>query len=192
MSEEIELEMKELQDKVSEAIEDLDADRAQEKAIEARERKWFNAVALSAGIISALAAIAAMQGNYLANEGMLAQIHGNDQWSLYESKSTKRHIEQNTVTILRALGKQEPSSLDKELKKLGDDQRESQSKANELEKVAGEDLEKHERFAYSVAAFQIAISLCAVAALLKRKPVWYMALGLAFLGSIFMAIGYFA
>jgi len=191
MSEELEVEVQELQERVREAVERLDKESSREQGREDRERRWFSQVALSAGIFSALAAIAAMQGNWLANEGMLSQIHANDQWGLYQSKSTKRHIEQGTETILESLHKPVPVDIDDELQRLRKDQLDSEGTARRLERAAGEDLERHESYALSVAAFQIAISLCAVAALLKRPAVWYLSLGLAAVGLMLMAMGAF-
>ena len=52
---------------------------SEQEAGDSTNRLWLNQVGLSTGILSALAAIAAMQAGYLANKGTLAQIHANDQ-----------------------------------------------------------------------------------------------------------------
>ena len=119
-----------IQEEMVEKIEQLQEDLVVEKNKEKKDRKWLNMVALSTALLVAFAAIAAMRGNYLANEAMLSQLKANDQWELYQAKSMKRHLDQTSVTLLQAL--------------------EQESRSN---------FKRHELFAYSVAALQVGISL---------------------------------
>ncbi len=63
-----------------------------------------------------------MQGGYFANEGMLPQIKSSDRWSEFQAKSTKRHIEESTVTLLQSLQKPVPVKSASELGKLNREQ----------------------------------------------------------------------
>lgn len=189
MTEEFGPEPHELAEQANETLEDIKKELSERETKESQNRLWLNQIGLSTGILSALAAIAAMQAGYLANEGTLAQIHANDQWALYQARSTKRHLDESTVGILQALGKPVPSALRAEMTKLGKQQQESQTEARRLETEADVDLQRHESFAHSVAALQIAISLGAVAALLRQRLVWYLGLGIGVLGICFMVWG---
>ena len=78
-----------------------------------------------------------------------------------------------------------------------DSAREPQSKARELAKVAHEDneeaehlLQRHERFAFSVTIFQVAIALSAIAALARKKIVWLVSLAAGAMGLAFFIIGW--
>jgi hypothetical protein len=190
-------EMAHLQEQVAEVVEELKAveelkqEIHQQQHQQSKDRQWINQVALSTGIFSALAAIAAMQGNFLANEGMVAQIRANDQWTLFQAKSTKEHIEQSSATILQALQKPVPAAVSAEITKLEQEKKEIQSSAQKQAAEARLNLEKHESFAYTVAALQVAISLGAVSALLGRRVIWYLGLGIAVVGIGFMAWGFF-
>ena len=180
--EEIGPEPQELQAQVMDAVADVKEELAKEKAAENQTRQWFNLIGLSTGILSALAAIASMQAGGLSNEGMLAQINATDQWALYQAQSTKRHLDESTITVLQSLQKPIPAQLTIEIAKLKQAQKATQSAAKKLEAESRENLRRHELFAKSVAALQVGISLGAVAALLRKRAVWYLGLGMGAIG----------
>ena len=180
--EEIGPEPQELQDQVMDAVEDVKEELAKEKAAESQTRQWFNLIGLSTGILSGLAAIASMQAGGLSNEGMLGQINATDKWALYQSQSTKRHLDESTITVLQSLQKPIPAPLTGEIAKLKQAQKATQLEAQKLEAESRENLRRHELFAKSVAALQVGISLGAVAALLRKQAVWYLGLGMGAIG----------
>ena len=180
--EEIGPEPQELQQQVMDAVEDVKEELAKEKAAESQTRQWFNLIGLSTGILSALAAIASMQAGGLSNEGMLAQINATDKWALYQAQSTKRHLDESTITVLQSLQKPIPAQLTGEIAKLKQAQKVTQLEAQKLEAESRENLRRHELFAKSVAALQVGISLGAVAALLRKRVVWYLGLGMGAIG----------
>ena len=186
--EEIGPEPQELQDQVMDAVEDVKEELAKEKAAESQTRQWFNLIGLSTGILSALAAIASMQAGGLSNEGMLAQINATDKWALYQAQSTKRHLDESTITVLQSLQKPIPAPLTGEIAKLKQAQKVTQLEAKKLEAESRENLRRHELFAKSVAALQVGISLGAVAALLRKRAVWYLGLGMGAIGITLMII----
>ena len=180
--EEIGPEPQELQQQVMDAVEDVKEELAKEKAAESQTRQWFNLIGLSTGILSALAAISSMQAGGLSNEGMLAQINATDKWALYQAQSTKRHLDESTITVLQSLQKPIPAPLTGEIAKLKQAQKVTQLEAQKLEAESRENLRRHELFAKSVAALQVGISLGAVAALLRKRVVWYLGLGMGAIG----------
>lgn len=182
MSEEVGIEPQESQAQVIEAIEEIKGEFAEEKALERQTRNWFNLIGLSTGILSALAAIASMQAGGLSNDAMLAQIHSADSWALYQAQSTKRHLDESTITILQSLQKPIPIRLTTAIAKLQQAQKSTQSEALKLQVESIENLRRHELFAKSVAALQVGISMGAVAALLRRRSVWYVGLGIGAIG----------
>ncbi len=189
MPEELGPEAHELQEQVLDTIGEVKEELAKEKAEEKKERRGLNRIALSTGILSALAAIAAMTAGSLANEGMLAQMQATDQWAFYQAKSTKRHLDENTIAILKTLQKPVPPELPAEVAKLRSAQEEIQKEAQKLQVESQENLRRHELFAHSVAALQVGISLGAIAALLRKPAVWYLGLSIAAIGIGFMVMG---
>jgi len=189
MEENLGREPHEMQEDTIEALHEIKEELAEEKAEQRQERQSLNLIGLSTAILSTLAAIAAMQGGYFANEGMLAQIKSSNQWSLFQAKSTKRHIEESTVTLLQSFQKPVPEKTTNELDKLNREQQEIQEEAQKLQIEAAEDLQRHELFARSVAALQVGISMGAIAALTRKRMVWYVGLGIATIGIGFMVAG---
>jgi Domain of unknown function (DUF4337) len=189
MEEDLGREPGEMQEDTIEALKEMKEELSEARAEERQDRQSLNLIGLSTAIFSTLAAIAAMQGGYFANEGMLAQIKSSDQWSLYQAKSTKHHIEESNVLLLQALLKPVPTKTTMELGKLTKDQQEIQKEAQKLQSEAEHNLQHHELFARSVTALQVAISMGAIAALTKKRYIWYVGLGIAAIGIGFMVAG---
>ena len=189
MEENLGREPAEMQEDTAEALKDMKEELAEERSEQRQERRSLNLIGLSTAIFSTLAAIAAMQGGYFANEGMLSEIKSSDSWSQYQAKSTKRHIEESNVTILQALQKPVPTKTTTEIGKLDRQQQEIGQEARKLQAEAEQDLARHELFARSVAALQVGISMGAIAALTRKQAIWYVGLGISAIGIGFMVAG---
>ena len=189
MEEDLGREPAEMQEDTAEALKEMKEELAEERAEQSQERQSLNLIGLSTAIFSTLAAIAAMQGGYFANEGMLSQIKSSNSWSQFQAKSTKRHIEESNVTILQALQKPVPAKTTTELAKLNREQQEIQQEARKLQAESAQHLARHELFARSVAALQVGISMGAIAALTRKQIVWYVGLGISAIGIGFMVVG---
>ncbi|MGE5656977.1 MAG: DUF4337 domain-containing protein [Actinomycetota bacterium] len=179
-----------LQEQVVDTIEEVKEELVTTQKEHRQERALLNQIGLSTGLLSGLAAIAAMQAGYLANEGMLAQLRSTDQWALYQAQSTKRHLNESTATLLSVLQKPVPTPINDEINKLKQEQQVSSTVARQLENEAHTDLRRHEAFARSVAALQIGISLGAIAALLRKRTLWYLGLGVGAVGVSLMVLGF--
>ena len=186
MEEDLGREPAEMQDDTIEALKEMKEELAEERSEQRQERQSLNLIGLSTAIFSTLAAIAAMQGGYFANEGMLSQIRSSNSWSQFQAKSTKRHIEESNVTILQALQKPVPAKTTTELDKLNREQQKIGQEARKLQAESAQNLARHELFARSVAALQVGISMGAIAALTRKQIVWYVGLGIATIGIGFM------
>jgi hypothetical protein len=80
-------------------------------------------------------------------------------------------------------------TIKSEITKLEQEQKTTEIQAHEKELEAHLDLDRDESFAYSVAALKVEISIGAIAALLRRRPLWYVSLGIAMIGLVFMVVG---
>ncbi len=182
---EVNEQMQQLQEQVHEVAHEIH--EQQEK--QSHESHWIGQVAVSTGIFAGLAAIAAMQGNFLAEEGMVNQIKAADNWAWYQAKSTKSHIQQSSQAILQSMGKPIPASLAEKADQLEQDKKTLQQKAEHLQAESESNFASHELFVYCVAALQVAISLASLATLMKLPKLWYVSLGVAVLGVGFMICG---
>jgi Domain of unknown function (DUF4337) len=180
---------------VPEEIE-IDTDTLDEKIHEELEREGgslLKMIALTTAVFAALAAVAALLAGGTVNEALVLkteatrlQAEASDQWAAYQAKGIKSAIQLASESTWVALGKKPPASFSEERQRYAREQAELARVAREKElardrKSAEADhlLHQHHRFADSVALFQVAIALGAVAALTRVQLVWYgsMAVG---------------
>ncbi len=149
---------------------------------------WILKVALTAALLAVFAAITALLAGHYANEAMIEQIQASDQWAYYQAKGIKSAVLENKIDMLQQLGKE---ALPKEKEKANqykEDQKEIDKKAREKEKLSEKHLSLHNMLAKGVTIFQVAIAICAISALTKRKWLWYGSIALGLIGAILFLI----
>jgi hypothetical protein len=156
-----------------------------EKAEEEGGSSWIQAVALSAAILAVLAAIASLLAGHHANEAMLEQMHANDIWAYYQAKSIKSSVLDTRLQLLEALGKEVRAEERGKLAQYERDSKDIEEHGKELERSSRAHMQRHNILARAVTVLQIAIALAAVAALTRRRPVWYLSLLLGVAGAAF-------
>jgi hypothetical protein len=194
------LETQELKERLEEAQEKLAEQRGE------REREgssWTLYLSLSTAIIAVFAAIASLESGSLANAAILAkneavlnQARASDQWAYYQAKGIKHVVYAAQADALAAANAGEAAKLREEAKRYKDEQDAIEKGAKELEekveaagRAAEASLERHHRFAISVTVFQVAIALAAIAALTRRRPLWYLSLAIGASGLLFFGQG---
>jgi len=161
-----------------------------EKSRESQER-WVLMVALTAAVLAVFAAIAALLAGHYANEAMIEQLQASDQWAFYQAKGIKLAVVESKMDMLKQLGK-EPAS--KDLEKAGkyrDEQKEINNVAKEKEQKSSAFLVLHNKLARAVTVFQVAIAICAISALTRKKFLWYGSIGLGIAGILLMGLVFF-
>jgi hypothetical protein len=155
------------------------------------EEKWILLVALTAAILAVFAAIAALLAGHYANEAMIEQLQASDQWAFYQAKGIKFVVLESKIDLLKQMGEEaKPEDLEK-CSQYKEEQKEIQSQAHEKETASAKKLVLHNKLARSVTVFQIAIALCAISALTKRKWLWFGSLLLGVLGILLMGLVFF-
>ncbi len=202
MPEEIEIETEHLQ----ETIEELHKER-EERAEEEKANAWTRYISLTTAFLAVIAAVAALQAGSLANEALIDknqsivfQAQASDQWNYYQSAGIKSNSAKQTVAILAALPGHPPDAekfwtkesarYEKKKDKGMDDAREFEKQRDEKAKEAEEKFKHHEIFALCVTCTQVAIALSAIAALTKRRSVWYISMLAGAIGLILFLNGY--
>ena len=165
---------------------------------------WITFLSLSTAIIAVVAAVAALKAGSLANEAILVkndavlrQSMASDMWGEYQAKKIKGHLYATQGELLPADRKEMADKFAAKAKHEYDEAADPKSKAQRLQALAKEDneeaerlLQRHERFAFSVTIFQVAIALSAIAALARKKFVWHISLAAGALGLAFFVIGW--
>ena len=186
---------------------EVGTERIDEQIKEQLEREGgslLKTIALTTALFAALAAVAALRAGGTVNEALLLkteatrlQAEASDQWSAYQAKGIKSAIQQAAVSSWIAQGKPPPTSFSDERQRYAREQadlervaRDKERERDERSLEADELLHRHHRFADSVALFQVAIALGAVAALARYRLIWFLSMlvGLGGAGLFFSTI----
>ncbi len=150
---------------------------------------WMVWVALSTAVLAVLAAIASLFANHHSDQALVCQIKSSDQWSYYQSKGIKTLVLTSTGTMLEAMGKPVNSKNEEKIKENKAEQEHIKKVAESLKEESEKHIEIHEVLARAVTIFQIAIAISAITILTRRKPLWFLSLGLTVLGIWFLGTG---
>jgi hypothetical protein len=155
----------------------------------AHQGGWMGKVALSTAMIAVIAAISALMAGHHSNEALILQIQSSDHWAHYQSKSIKASILSAKTDILQQLGKETKHDDAEKAAEYKKEQDEISKEAKEKAEESAHHLKAHVILAKSVTLFQIAIAISAIAVLTRRKPFWYVSLGVAGIGVLFFIQG---
>lgn len=181
---------------------EIDTDKLSEDIKEEIEREGgtlLKAIALTTALFAALAAVAALRAGGTVNEALVLkteatrlQAEASDQWADYQAKGIKSAILGESEALLMAQGKQPPATFENERERYRREQSDIENVARSRERArdeksmeADELLHRHHRFADSVALFQVAIALGAIAALARYRVVWILSMLLGLIGAGF-------
>jgi uncharacterized protein DUF4337 len=193
------IETQELKDKLDEARE------AGERGDEARggPTPWTTWLSLSTAVIAVLAAIASLEAGSNANDAIvrkddaiLHQAKADDAWAHYQAAGIKA-----VVYATQAEGASRPDlaarwhgEADRERgaqKQLKEEAESEQARVEEMDERSSHKLHVHHQFAKSVTVFQVSIALAAIAALTRRKAMWWISLATGAVGAAFFVLGLF-
>jgi hypothetical protein len=187
---------------------EIDTDKLHETIQEQLEREGgalLRKIALTTALLAALAAIASLRAGATVNEALVLkteaarlQSEASNQWAYYQAKGIKAAVQEASRAIWLASGKTPPPEIEEATKRYAAQQAEIQKEAQTREKerdVKSEEadhlMHRHHGFAQSVAIFQVAIALGAVAALTRNRLVWLGSLLLGVAGVAFLAVTHF-
>ena len=149
---------------------------------------WTRYLSLSTAIIAVFAAVASLESGSSSNEAilekseaMLHQSQASDQWAYFQAKGLKATVSEGEAAIIAEGKPALAGKLADEAKRYRGESEAIQKIARELEDKVKESNERsealmsrHHLFAISVTLLQIAIALSAIAALTRRKPMWFL------------------
>jgi len=199
MPSEIEVPLEHAHEHIAKAHEESASDENEKEGKEG----WTRLIAVITALLAVVAAIGALRSGLLVNEALLAKnreiIHrtqATDQWNYYQAKGIKGIIYATNSQLLPP-GSAALTANEAEVARYKAQQEEIKTKAEGLEKKAEEedkesehDMEKHHIFAFSVSLCQVSIALSAVAALTRRRRVWFFGLATGVLGMAALIAGF--
>ncbi len=172
---------------------------------EDRKEPWLNYLALTTVILAVCATLSTFKGGSYSTRSVLSQTMAADQWAFYQAKSLKGYLyeiqKEDLEFNLQENGESlSPAGQDAIRKRIATsagriakydaEKAEIQKEAKKLETVR-DDAQRHSKiFGIAVIFLQIAILLSSVAALMKKKPLWYLGLVLGLGGVIYFIDGF--
>ena len=154
--------------------------------------------ACTAAVLAVCAAIGSLLSGHAANEAILHQTRAADQWSYFQSKSTKGHIYEVGKDIVKVLSEAQGAGseaqrvrqqFEDQVKKYKEDKTEPEQEARRLEQESERQFEKHHFYALGVAAFQVGIVMASISIMVRYRPIWALSLVGGGIGVLLLIVG---
>lgn len=174
---------------------------------EDKKEKWMNYLAMTTVIFAVCATLSTFKGGGYGSRALLNQTSASDQWAFYQSKSIKSALTSNQkdnlelqkeLLSIESHSKEDLSKYDakialykEQIKRYDEEKAGIKAKAEAFEKDRNDCQEHGSQFGIAVIFLQVTILLSSIAGLLKKKPVWYLSLGIGIIGIVFFIDGFF-
>ena len=158
---------------------------------EQKQDNWMTWVALTTAVMAVLAALTTLYVGKYSSRAILLQGQETNQWGYYQAKSIKSYLYEIQIEIMemeRLEGNAKAAKVNSEqfekaltrykdtVKRYDKEKAEIKAKGDELAKNKVVAQEMGGNFGYSLIFLQIGLMLSSVAALTKRKYLWYFGL----------------
>ena len=169
---------------------------------EEKKEKWLNYLSATTVIIAVCATLSTFKGGGYSTKSVLNQSKASDQWAFYQAKSIKMALnemqkENMELQLNNHLDKNAEEELQKrinnyeqKIKKYSEDKEQITKDAKTFEDVRDEATKHSTIFGLAVIFLQIAILLSSIAALIKKKMLWFISICLGVLGIIYFINGF--
>ena len=173
---------------------------------EDKKESWLNYLALTTVIFAVCATLSTFKGGGYSTRSVMSQSQASDEWAFFQAKSIKSYMYQmqkETFELkLSDLSRATPETVintyktkiadyQKKIDKYEQEKIEIQEKAKKLESVRDESQKHSQAFGMAIIFLQIAILLSSIAALLKKKVVWYGGVAAGIVGLFYFVDGFF-
>jgi len=217
MPEEIEVPLDDSQDRIQELHRARHLQHKEDEKEEGGKTEWTRLIGVSTALLAVLAAIGSLVAGRMVNEALLAKndqvlakneqvghlTKASDAWNYYQAEGLKSLIYKTSGDSLPPTDprtkeydvqsqryKAKQIVLQDEAKDLEKQANEESKSAEKESKTADRFMGHHEVFAVSVSLCQIAIGLSAVAALTRRRRIWFAGLAAGLVGAILLLCGF--
>jgi len=169
-----------------------------------KKEPWLNYLALTTVLLAVCATFSTFKGGGYSTARILNQSMASDTWAQYQSKSIKQYIykmnKEKLELDLKGLGPKVPKELtesyqqriesyDKEITRYEKEMKDISAKGKGLE-ADRDAAQKHGAIlGLAVIYLQIAILLCSISALMKKKPLWVVGSVLGLVGVAYFVNG---
>ena len=171
---------------------------------EDKKEPWLNYLALTTIIFAVAATLSTFKGGGYSTRSMLSQEQASNKWSYFQSKSLKLYLYETQKDVLeldtKSMKKEEApviaayqkkiSEYEQSIKRYDSEKADIKKDAEHLETLRDEAQKHSQAFGMAVIFLQISILLSSIGALIKRKYLWYMAIGIGAVGLFYFINGF--
>jgi hypothetical protein len=177
-----------------------------EPMAEEKKEPWLNYLALTTVVFAVCATLSTFKGGGYSTRSVLSESHAANQWAYYQAKSIKGYLYElqreelelelklSGSKVIESLANEYKKKIDhysRNIKRYEEEKAQIQKDARNYEALH-DDAQKHSQiFGIAVIFLQIAILLSSIAALMKKKPLWYLGLITGAFGVIYFINGFF-
>ena len=154
-------------------------------------------VSVTISILAVLVAISTLLGHRANTEELLLQAQATDQWAFYQAKNIRLHEMQSVADMLATLtpvDKEKSAAMEekylKEVERYESDKDAISEKAKEFENERDVQSHRADRFEGGEVLLEIALVICSLTLLTKRRFFWYSGIVIALLGVLFTGSGF--
>jgi len=167
-----------------------------EHAEEAHHDPGLAPVTLTMAILAVLVAAVSLVGHRTHTEEILLQNESTNRWAYYQAKNIRRHTYELFLDLLAVSNVRDEQAAakvhDKYAKEVGryeDEQKEIEAEARKLEAETRLARHRADRFDLGEVFLEIALVVSSITLLTRRRPFWYLGIGLTLVGLVVAASG---
>jgi hypothetical protein len=146
-------------------------------------------VAVTLSILAVLVAIATLLGHRAATEELMLQTKATDQWAYFQAKNIRLHEMQSVADMLGTFTPVEKEKAEalrgkyqKEAERYEKEKDEISEQAKDLERERDLAGRQEDRFDASEVILEIALIVCSLTLLTKKKIFWFSGIALGVVG----------
>lgn len=175
---------------------------------EEKKDKWTTHLAITTVLVAVCATLSTFKGGGYSTRSLMNQQKASDQWAYYEAKSIKSYLfdmqkenlelQYDAMKRDKSVPKEKFDDYDKrintykdKLKKYDKDKADISKEAKNFEIIRDESKKHSEIFGIAVIFLQVSIVFSSIAALTKKKFVWYCSMIVAVFGVFYFIDGFF-
>ena len=169
-----------------------------------KKEPWLNYLALTTIIFAVAATLSTFKGGGYSTRSMLSQEQASNKWSYFQSKSLKLYLYETQKDVLeldtKSMKKEDALVIDayhskileyeQSIKRYDKEKADIKKDAEHLESLRDEAQKHSQVFGMAVIFLQISILISSIAALIKRKYLWFIGIGVGAVGLIYFINGF--
>jgi len=172
-------------------------------SVEDKKEPWLNYLALTTVIFAVCATLATFKGGGYSTKSVITQAQASDQWAFYQAKAVKGYLyelEKEKLELVLTTQSLSPDAKDRytnaithaeeHIAKYEKEKADIQTTAKGLERERDMAQLHSHPFGIAVILLQVAILICSIAGLFKRKILWQVAMPLGVLGIVYFFNGF--